>query len=225
MHKLMFFCLLAFSVHAFAADKDRPLRPGHRGLRGNEHSVSVTALTVGAPTYGGNACPQGTLRVAFAPDNLSFSLLFDQFVAQIPSAGAGNHDRMACDAVIPLEIPNGMQMEITRVDFRGFVALPERATAGLNSVFNFRGRGGDKDRINLHFDFQGPVMDNYELSSDVMNSQSADVTSEVSPCGGYSTLVIKTQLHLMAKQQASVTVDSIDGGAHAVYYLNWRTCK
>src|SRR4051812_20663248 len=113
------FLFMAQSVVLFAGEKERPLKRGHGNRHGNERSARITSLAVGEPVYGGNACPQGTMRVAFAPDYLSFTLLFDQFVAKIPDNVPGNHDGMACDALIPLQIPSGMQMEITEVDFRG----------------------------------------------------------------------------------------------------------
>lgn len=216
--------LLSLSVSALAADRERGFKRGRFHQRGNERSERVNNLAVGNAIHSGNACPQGTMRAVFAPDNLSFTLIFDQFIADVAENKRGRRDVMTCDTLIPVQIPTGMQMEITRVDYRGFVSLPDRARARLHSVFNFRGRGGDRDRINLRYEFQGPVMDNYEISSDVMNG---GAQTETSPCGGNSQLRIMTQLNVVSpgKQPASATVDSIDGAAHAVYYVNWRRCQ
>jgi hypothetical protein len=223
---LLFFTAL-ICLNTFAADKDRPFKPGPGHFRGNEHSNILTVLQTGQPVYGGNACPQGTMRVAFAPDFLSFSMLFDQFVAQVSNTGA-KRDVMACDVLLPVTIPAGQQMEITRVDFRGFVGLPDKSRAELHSVFNFRGPGGDRDKINLSYQFQGPVMDNYLISTDAMNSNNGQTdVSEVSPCGGNVVLRVATQLHLVSQvkgQDASVTLDSVDGSSHAIYYVNWKAC-
>lgn len=214
--------LLIVSLDSNARDKE--FKRGKSHQRGNERSERPSRVTPGTPVHGGNGCPQGTMAVAFAPDNLSFSILFDKFIAEV-NQPKQKRDVMACDIQIPIELPDNMQMEITRVDFRGFVALPDPGTrAVLNSVFNFRGRGGDGDRMNLRYRFDGPVMDNYEISTDVMNDASA---TEISPCGGQTTLRIYSQLQIMAKkngQPAQVTVDSIDGGAHAIYYVNWKSC-
>jgi hypothetical protein len=220
---LLLYVALTFSIYAFAGDRDRPLRPGHRNQRGNENSERVTSLTVGDPSYGGNGCPAGAMRAVFAPDNLSFTMIFDQFVAEVATDQKMKRDVMNCDALIPMQIPAGMQMEITRVDFRGFIGLPAGTRAALHSVFNFRGPGGDKDRINLHFDFQGPVMDNYELSSDATTG----APTEVSPCGGNVRLRIMNQLKVVSpkREAASATLDSVDGSSHAIYYVNWKTCK
>lgn len=217
----------ALPSHSFARDRDKNFGRGRGGpWRGNEHSQRPNNLQIGQPSSGGNGCPAGTMSVVWAPDNLSFSILFDQFVA---SAEPGaRRDVMSCDALIPVTLPDNMQMEITRVDYRGFIMLPDaRAKAKLHALFNFRGRGGDGDRMNLRFDFAGPVTDNYTISSDVLNGGGDAPNPEVSPCGGTTQLRIFNQLVVQApgrESQAQATIDSIDGQANAVYYVNWRAC-
>lgn len=214
--------LLAVSLDAMAARnhdfrRERPIR------RGNERSERPGRVEPGRPNFGGNGCPAGTMSVAFAPDNLSFSIIFDQFVAE--TTPGMRRDVMTCDALIPITLPDNMQMQITRVDFRGFVALPlPGMRANLHSVFNFRGRGGDGEQMNLRYSFQGPVMDTYEISTDAIG----DNQTETSPCGGTVQLRVFNQLQIVSrpsKETASVTIDSIDGAAHATYYVNWKTCN
>jgi hypothetical protein len=162
------------------------------------------------------------MNVVFAPDNLSFSILFNSFIADTKSKS------MNCDAQIPIELPVGMQMEITRVDYRGFVALPAQARARLNAMYNFRSRAGERDRMRLSFDFQGPVMDNYVISTDLLNGGGSAPNPEISPCGGATVLRVYNQIILQSrdpKAEAQVTIDSIDGQANAVYYVNWRACS
>ncbi|MBK9323292.1 MAG: DUF4360 domain-containing protein [Bdellovibrionaceae bacterium] len=220
---LLAFSILALSVMADAAERERPLRSGRPNRRGNENTQVVTQVVVGAPVYGGNGCPQGSMRVVFSPDNLSFSLLFDQFIAEVVDPSASPKDVMACDVIIPLQIPNDMQMTITRIDFRGFSALPERARGVLHSMFNFRGRG-DGDRMNLRYIFNGPLMENYELSSDAL----APGETETSPCGGAFQLRILNQLRIHTARKgepASITLDSVDGSSEATYFVNWQACS
>lgn len=225
---IAFFFFLFLSLNVQARDRNFDFRRGHPGMRGNERSERVNRVNFGQLNFGGNGCPANTMRVAFAPDNLSFSILFDQFVAQI---GEGRHgmDAMTCNAIIAIELPENMQMEITRVDFRGFVSLPQGSVANLTSIFNFAGPGGDRDRMNLRFNFAGPVQDNYEISTDAMNAGGEAQQSEISPCGGTVNLRVTNQLRLMARSNngvaAQVTIDSIDGSSHAIYYVNWRACQ
>src|SRR5690349_15433855 len=106
--------LLFVSLNAFAVDRDQPLHPGAGHGRGNEHSGHVSSLPMGQPSYGGAGCPAGTMQIVFAPDFLSFTVLFDQFVVQTDGS-VGKPSVMECDALIPFQIPAGMRMQITRV--------------------------------------------------------------------------------------------------------------
>jgi hypothetical protein len=224
---LFLLIILIVCLETSARDRHHGVHRGVGGGHGNQRSERPGRVGLGREFYAGNGCPEGSMRVVFAPDLLAFTIIFDQFVAQIDD-GRIRRDAMTCNAVIPVTLPDGMQMEITRVDFRGFVALPDRAQAALSSTFNFRGRGGDRDRIVMHYDFQGPLMEDYEISSDTVESDGRAADSEVSPCGGSVDLKVNTRLQLKSStrgEQASITVDSIDGSSHAVYYVNWRRCN
>lgn len=226
MPKLIPFLLLILSINASARERDFDFRKERPRFRGNERSERVHRVALGRMNFAGNGCPEGTMRVVFAPDNLSFSILFDQFVAQL-GQGENGRDVMACNAIIPIELPENMQMEITRVDFRGFVSLPQGSVANLISMFNFSGPGGDRDRMNMRFQFSGPVQDNYEISTDAINARGSLQDTEISPCGGTVNLRVSNQLRLRARRSseaAQVTIDSIDGAGNAIYHVNWRSC-
>lgn len=225
--------LLLVSLFAESREREGTFQRGRPQRRGNEKSERVRQLTVGEATYNGNGCPQGTMRVAFSPDYLSFSILFDQFVAETGTGTANGRvprrrpvikfDNIICNTLIPIQIPQGMQLEITRIDYRGFSALPAKTKGFLNSIVNFRGPGGDGDRLKLRFDFKGPVIEDYEISTD----QNSNGNSELSPCGGTTQLRISNQLWIETRsktESASLTLDSIDGSSNATYFLNWRTC-
>lgn len=230
MNRLKVFLLLGCLLPSIsqALTRDRELRRGRFAQRGNERSERVHRLNTGSAHYAGNGCPNGTMRVVFAPDYLSFTVIFDQFIAEAQGGRGQKRDLMNCTAVVPIEIPPNMQMEITRVDFRGFVSLPKQATAALVSSFNFTGPRGDRERMNMRYRFSGPVQDNYEISSDVLVANGRIPETEASPCGGTARLRIVNQLKVntrSARDAATVTLDSIDGAAHAVYQVNWRTCR
>lgn len=229
-----FLVSLLVSDFAQARERERQFNRGRGGSRGNERSERVGRIGVGSAEYGGSGCPQGTMNVAFAPDNQSFSILFDQFVAEVGADARKKRDVMSCSTIIPFEIPEGMQMEITRVDYRGFVGIPQGGRAVLHSVLNFfergqggRGRGAERDRINIRYRFDGPLAENYEISSGLLqDGQVAD--TELSPCGGTAHLRITNEIKVVSGargESASATLDSIDGSSNAVYFVNWRACR
>jgi len=232
--KRSLFALLALALslpsYSFARDREKQFQKGRGGpWRGNEHSQRPGRVGVGRPNAGGNGCPAGSMQVVFAPDNLSFSILFDQFVAEAAGGPGQRRDVIACDALIPIELPDNMQMEITRVDYRGFISLPNpQSKAKLHTILNFRGRGGDGDRVNLRFNFDGPVQDNYLITTDLLNQGNGSANPEISPCGGTTNLRVYNQLVINSRrpgEQAMATIDSIDGSANAIYHVNWRQCR
>jgi hypothetical protein len=226
------FALLAFTISLNAsAAKDKQVR-AHRGpgrVHGNERSERPGRIQIGDPDHHGNGCPAGTLSMALAPDNLSFSILYDQYIAQSDIRRKRLIVLMECVTVIPIKIPDGMRMEITQVTFRGFAGLPDKAGASIRSIYNFRGPGGDKDRMNLVYGFKGPLLEEYEVSSDDPDLNKVPDQSEVSPCGGDVRLRISTSVALLSsnkQEDASFTIDSVDGAAaQATYYVNWRKCR
>ncbi len=219
---------------AHAKDIGRELHRGDDGERGNEHSEHISHVEHGDAMFAGNGCPDGTMRVAFAPDNLSFSILFDNFVTELQPASNAKMARMSCNLIVPIQLPEGMQMQITRVDYRGFVELPAGTRATLNSSLSY---GGEGNRLRFNFNFNGPTSDNYVVSSDVLTSNSTQSRddgnenhgdSEGLPCGGAISLKIQNQLSLATQTSgvaAMATIDSIDGAAHAVYFVNWKKCS
>lgn len=235
----MFLLALTFSSAAFgdgsgprAFDREQDFRKGRGRERGNERSERPGRFQQGQVRFVGNGCPAGSMRVVWAPDLLSFTILFDQFVADNSDA-RGRRDRTSCVAELPLEIPEGQQIEITRVDYRGFVSIPVGGRGNHHSVFNFvdvdqRGRNQrDRDRINLRFQFRGPIEEGYELSSGDMAGGRKRPETEVSPCGGPALLKVKNDVTVVSPrgQAAMLTVDSVDGSANAIYYVNWRACR
>jgi hypothetical protein len=219
---LFFLSFLPVLAFAGGQDDNHDFHRGQGGDRGNERSERPGRVDRGQLNYGGNGCPNGTMQVAFAPDNLSFTILFDNFVADTQARDQG---AMSCEANLPITIPAGQQMEITRVDYRGFVNVPQGARAFLQSTFNFA--GGEHDRVNLRYAFNGPLQEEYEVSSGAMNEGHDVPKTEVSPCGGQAQLHFLNAVRVQAPkgQEAQLTVDSIDGHGNAVYYVNWKSCR
>lgn len=230
MLKVLIVLAIGLTAVAAFADDDHQFHRGRGGFRGNERSERPGRFQAQRPSYGGNGCPAGTMSLVFAPDNLSFTVLFDRFVADTASRDQGVTGAMSCDVLIPIALPAGQQMEITRVDYRGFASVPQGGRGTLTSSFNFvesgRGAWRDRDRINVRYAFDGPLSENYEISTGDLGGGRNVPQTEVSPCGGEARLRIRNSVRVTAPrgQSAQITLDSIDGSSNAVYYLNWRSC-
>lgn len=175
-------------------------------------------LELGEPAYGGTGCPAGTASVALSPDNLSLSILFDQYVVE---AGADKaFDRKNCNIAIPVKVPQGYSVSVFAIDYRGFIGIPSGGRAQLAVNYFLAGDGAG---IRTQKTFTGP------FSSDYIKSDSLGLQAIVwSACGASTNLRANTTLLVQSnsrRQQAMATVDSADVQAGLVYHLQWRRCN
>jgi hypothetical protein len=142
--------------------KQKRMRKGRAERRGNEDSERPRrAPRLGRPEQerGGaeregarNGCPDGTVQIAMAPDNMSFSVIFDKFLAETKASANQRMARVACHVRVPFEVPDNQRITITNLDYRGFVAIPQGSVAALRAGYAFdwkpkgRGRNSREDR-------------------------------------------------------------------------------
>jgi hypothetical protein len=177
---------------------------------------------VGKAWFAGSGCPKDTMSVTWAPDNLSFSVIFDQFVASVGPAEKKSFDRKSCNVIIPMTLPKGLSLVVEKVDFRGFILLPAKGAAEFLSLHNFLPSFGDRffrKPASIRQVFKGELADDYVLSSD------KDVQS--SPCGGLVFLNIRNQLTLRAPkgEDGQMTLDSYDGSGRTEFKLSTKKCR
>lgn len=222
----------------------RGLRKGAGARTGNEGSVKPPRLPGVAPIEkdrqreneenkietGKNGCPDGTYSLTFAPDGMSFSILFDRFEAR--TSPADIIAVMRCHLIVPVDVPENTRMLITRIDYRGFVNVPVGGFAVLRAAYAFQGKRngsgpGDSRAYSVNFrqvfeprEWVGAQ--NYILSSDAFTDRKA-----MSECGGVNNLRISNTLRLQgAGQEALITLDSIDGamGGELRYFVSYERC-
>ena len=221
----------------------RGLRKGVGGRNGNENSMKPGRLPGVGPIEkdiqrekdenkverAKNGCPEGSYALTFAPDGLSFSLLFDRFVAQTSPSQV--IDVMRCHLIVPVDVPENTRMTITRIDYRGFVKVPVGGIGVLRAAYSFQGKrngsGPGNSRaysVNFRqiFEPREWVGDqNYILSSDAFTDRQA--TSE---CGGVNNLRISNTLRVQgAGQDAMLTLDSMDGVGELKYFVSYERCQ
>ena len=160
-------------------------------------------VTLGLPSYGGSGCPTGSASATVSPDGQELSVIFDKFVA--------NNGRKNCALTIPVKVPNGFQVSIYTMDYRGYVA--PKTTGRLTTDYFFAGqRTSPITRV-----ITGEK--NYSERDTVATM--ADVWSK---CG--DSVNMRVNAAMAASGKGDATVDSVDV-AHAglVYYLKYRSCR
>lgn len=123
--------------------------------------ITLTTLKANAQnfqnvTVRGHGCPEGTSSITYAPDNKTFSIIFDNFMAQLPSAsthsdnvdaikngllsGQYNHskhvDIKVCNIGMILNLPQNTRSATIQIgyDYRGFMSLALGQTAFFRSM-------------------------------------------------------------------------------------------
>jgi hypothetical protein len=153
-----------------------------------------------------------------APDGLSFTLLFNSFVAQAGPGIPKSQNKQDCRVKVLLHVPAGQSGIVTSVDTRGFVELSTGVVASETSEYRFPGNVRASDSSS----FTGPVVQDY-LRQDVIQST---VTSR---CGGTRKARIHASLNVDNSADPAgsgvITVDTTDGQIRQVFNMAFSPCS
>ena len=179
---------------------------------------AADGIELGNPAYGGNGCPAGTASVTLSQDAKSLSLIFDQFIVE---AGGGNRilERKSCNVAIPVHIPQGFSVSVVSVDYRGYVSLPQQATARMTAEYFLAGSVGPRfEKL-----FNGRTDSDYQFSNNI------GINAMVwSACGADTILRVNAAMLVRTNRQndqATATVDSADFKTGILYQLQWKRCQ
>lgn len=181
--------------------------------------AGADTMYLGTPSYGGTGCPGGTVGVALAPDQKSFSMLFDQYVVQ-PENRRNAFDRKACTIAVPIHVPQGYSFSILEINYRGFADIPAGGYARLGvNYFLSGGRSVYPRPQEIYGAFTGEYVKNDRLG----------IESVIwSPCGKDVILNANSNVYVRTNgrgDQAMATVDSVDGKVEVKYQIQWKSCQ
>ncbi|MCB0364882.1 MAG: DUF4360 domain-containing protein [Bdellovibrionaceae bacterium] len=231
---LLVACGLVFSISAQANDfgpgspteDTEDFANGLGGAPDNADSVRVTGVKVGMPRHAGSGCPAGTLSATLSPDAKTLSMLFDNYMVEAGDSSGTRRSMLDCQLVIPVDVPNGYQVSVVKLDYRGFNLLPNKAVARYDAVYFFTDtQTGHKYRKKFRRkkEFRGPVEEEYAMSSKINKREIW------SACGRSFDLNINTSIWVQSQtgEDALATLDSIDSNVeeYVDYHLVWRACS
>ncbi len=164
-------------------------------------SAQAASITLGTPSYGGSGCPAGTASTTVSPDGKELSILFDRFVAR--------QGRKGCALSIPVNVPQGFQVAIYTMDYRGYVG--PRTVGNFTTDYFFAGQQSTARTKT----FRGET--NYFSRDSILTMQNV-----WSRCG--DSLNMRVNVGMAATGPNDATVDSLDAAAGLIYHLQYRTC-
>jgi hypothetical protein len=192
----------------------------------NKHSAKVNGVKLKGPKLGGSGCPEGTVGVSITPDNKTMSIIFDNYIAQAGRSFDLKRDIKTCSVSVPLSVPAGFQFAVVKLDYRGYHLVPEKGRTNYLTIYSFTDANSGKQigkRIRRKVAFQGPLDEEYILSSDV---SSEPVWSR---CGQAVNFRIDTRVVVASNGRGDdvmATIDSLDAsvGNSVQYHLVWQAC-
>jgi hypothetical protein len=171
--------------------------------------------------YAGSGCPAGSVATNVAPDRQAFTLLFDQYIAEVGPGVPFNQKRKNCQINLDLDYPSGWSYAVKKVSYSGFVDLDSRVTATAQTSIYFQ---GSAETAVAKKSITGPSSRSFDVTESFSSSSLA-----WSPCGARRSLNLNTQLLLTSSSSrasglAVIDTDSgLPGGVNNLK-LVWKRC-
>ena len=171
--------------------------------------------------FAGSGCPAGSVAGNISSDRQAFTLLFDQYVAEVGPGVPYSMKRKNCQLNIALDYPQGWSFTLFTVDYRGYAALQRGVTGTQQSSYYFQGSSGTG---RLRTNYRGPMDQDYQIRDTLTTSALV-----WSPCGATRALNVNTEVRVdnsgYPNASGMMTTDSIDGQLRHLYGLRWQRCR
>ncbi|KAN0104588.1 protein of unknown function (DUF4360) domain containing protein [Hyaloscypha variabilis] len=210
--------IAAFAIAALATPiPDEPallLASDPPGL--NKSQVYIVDIT-----YGGTGCPQNSVGKFVSSDAETFTLIFDDMVAEVGDGTKPSDSRKNCQINLLLNYPQGFTYTVLNTQFRGYADIPAGYTGVQQATYYFSGLA---QQATSTLEFDGPVTGDYHTDKDV------DLLSVVwAPCGQVLPVNINSQVRVTknagaASGEGQLTQDSADGKVTWVAGISWKSC-
>lgn len=122
-----------------------------------------TSIQIKSISYSGTGCDAASASVSVTPDLNYLSVLYDKFSIIL---GEGSEDpnlhraEKNCDMVIKFDLPPGWNFQFDSVEYRGFVALPDR-NSYARQIFRVTTPNGKARNFQVNT-IRGPIMQNFQ---------------------------------------------------------------
>ena len=207
-----------------AGGGDRPGGGGSGGGSGGDRPGDVTLpgdISINSLIYAGSGCPVGSVAESVSRDNNAFTLIFDDFIAEVGPGVSRRESRKNCQLLIDIDQPAGWTYALATFDYRGFVSLDRGLKATQKATYYFQAQSNQQS---FETQFQG-VVDKDFVARDVVPTAAL----QFAPCDSKRPLNINSQVKIDSSRNRNgsgiITQDSVDGKLSQTYGLIWRKCR
>lgn len=178
-----------------------------------------SGVTFSVATVNGSGCPAGTARVRTSPDNTSFTVRYDHYVAEDGARTDPNDFRKNCQINLAVSIPQGFTFAIASVEYRGHAKLAAGARAQQNAYYYFTGTSPTAE---TNYSINGPYNGRWKNVDEV-------AALSYAPCGAKINLNINSDLVVRANGASEssrnwISMDRTNGDVDTIYHVSWKHC-
>lgn len=189
-------------------------------LGASAYAMGPGNVEIDSIAWAGSGCPAGSVSSNVSDDNQAFTLLFDDYIAEVGPGVSRREMRKNCQINIDLAFPQGWSFTIFKVDYRGYVSLDRGITGMQKSTYYFQGSSSQATASTV---FRGAIDEDY------VETDTLGVSALVwSPCGANRSLNINSRVELNNRRNRGgsglMTLDSVDGTFATKYHIKWRRC-
>ncbi|SDZ15808.1 protein of unknown function [Micromonospora pattaloongensis] len=174
-------------------------------------------IVVDVQTVNGSGCRAGTATATTAPDNTSFSVAYDDFVAQAGGSTRATDSRKNCQINLRVHLPQGFTFAIAQADYRGYAGLAAGATGAQLAHYYFTGSAATAESSHS---FAGPM-------DAAWHTTDRTEVAVYARCGADALFNINTELRVDAGPSGAtslMTMDATRAGVRTVFQLTWKRC-
>ena len=166
---------------------------------------------LGAATFGGSGCPQGTAVATVSPDGSSISFLFDAFKGEYLQRNDRSKTSAQCSIRVPIQVEDGYMVQATYIDLRGFTEVGPSAFLRITAS-GLAGNGRAFGRFSSQSEIRGPY------SADFFKRQTVQ---QIAPgnrkCHDVNEIQINLHAQILGRTTGGMfTLDSGDIGSDGV---------
>lgn len=223
--------LTLFTALAKAQSQTEPLEPGEEdfadsatGDSGNEDSDPISGVSLGQIQLAGSGCLGDSARAILSPDGKTVSIMYDQFEARA-GGNSASRTELSCQTRIPVIVPAGYRVMVTRLDYRGFTSVaPKGGRAVLKTLYQILDWNTARSLSPL---MKRRKMFNQQKQGSFTATSKMRIKNFYHECGKNFLLDINTKLVGVAKgsEQTVIALDTTDFSSKVIYSLRWKKCR
>ncbi len=223
--------ILVFGSESAEAGKKPPKPPKPPKVAGPKpvYGPAPFPIKIKVIQLAGAGCPSGSASVTLSPDQSSFSILFDQLIAEAQGADSTVAQKKTCAILLGLKISGPYRLAIVGSDVRGFVNVTEGAQASIRVKHHpfMNVAMGAPQFMDFVRNFQGPTQEDVIMQSRFTNLPMWSNCGVHMSSGSENMPYMQINIDVEAisnnpSESTMVAIDSLDtGNSQLDYQLAW----